>query len=268
LNTVWRLLDTPPARGAWNMALDESLMESVRGGSEPVLRFYRWSPACLSLGRNQPAAGLYDERAIRERGLDVVRRPTGGRAVLHEHELTYSAIFPDRALGSPRYAYAAINRAFVAGLRRLGVDARIQPRSDRPAPSPSIAPCFRDPAEGEVMVDGRKLIGSAQCRERGVILQHGSLLLSGDQTVVSDLLLEPPSSPDGQAANGGKPPAVLADHLTPLPDWADLTAAVIGGWTDTFGAVLTADAPSASELDRVETISAARYAASAWTWRL
>ena len=85
----WRLIDTAPAPGAWNMAVDEALMERVRGGGAPVLRFYRWEPACLSLGRNQPATGAYDAAAIAARGVDVVRRPTGGRAVLHHRELTY-----------------------------------------------------------------------------------------------------------------------------------------------------------------------------------
>jgi lipoyl(octanoyl) transferase len=102
----WRLLDTPPAPGAWNMAVDEALAESVRAGGAPVLRFYRWSPACLSLGRNQPADG-YDRDRIRRRGVEVVRRPTGGRAVLHHRELTYSvavarARWARRARPTPR----------------------------------------------------------------------------------------------------------------------------------------------------------------------
>ncbi|HEX5725859.1 MAG TPA: hypothetical protein VFX98_10370, partial [Longimicrobiaceae bacterium] len=108
---AWRLLDTPPAPGAWNMAVDEALAETVREGDPPVLRFYRWEPACLSLGRNQPARGRYDLDALRRRGLDVVRRPTGGRAVLHHRELTYSVAVADGALGTPRQAYAAVNRA-------------------------------------------------------------------------------------------------------------------------------------------------------------
>ncbi len=124
---VWRLVDTPPAPGAWNMAADEALAASVAGGGPPVLRVYRWSPACLSLGRNQPARGRYDVRALAERGIDVVRRPTGGRAVLHHRELTYAVAAPEALLGGPRRAYAAINAALVAGLRTLGVDATQQP---------------------------------------------------------------------------------------------------------------------------------------------
>ncbi|HEX8359088.1 MAG TPA: lipoate--protein ligase family protein, partial [Longimicrobium sp.] len=187
----WRLIDTPPAAGAWNMALDEALAESVAEGGAPVLRFYRWSPPCLSLGRNQPAAGMYDLEAIRERGWDVVRRPTGGRAVLHHRELTYCVALPDTLLGSPREAYTAINRAIVAGLRRLGVDAAVQGDTGRRAPVPSLAPCFAEPVQGEVVAGGRKLVGSAQRRMGSVLLQHGSLPLEDDQGAVAALLRQP-----------------------------------------------------------------------------
>src|SRR4028119_220945 len=104
LGRRWRLIDTPPAPGAWNMAVDEALAESVRQGGLPVLRLYRWSPRCLSLGRNQPARGRYDTAALAARGIDVVRRPTGGRAVLHDRELTYCAALPAALLGGPRPA--------------------------------------------------------------------------------------------------------------------------------------------------------------------
>ena len=147
--THWRLLDTPPAPGAWNMAVDEALADSVRAGGPPVLRVYRWSPPCLSLGRNQPSGG-YDRDEIRRRGVGVVRRPTGGRAVLHHRELTYSVAAREDELGTLRQAYATINRALVAGLRRLGVDARLHPAGPGRAPVPSLAPCFEQPVEGEV----------------------------------------------------------------------------------------------------------------------
>src|SRR5690606_10060386 len=125
------------ARGAYNMAVDEALMDSVREGGAAVLRFYRWEPACLSLGRNQPAAEWYDRQEIARRGLDVVRRPTGGRAVVHGRELTYSVVTPERMLGTLRRSYATINRAFLTGLQRLGVDATLQPMTGVRAPVPS-----------------------------------------------------------------------------------------------------------------------------------
>jgi lipoate-protein ligase A len=241
------------------MALDEALMESVRGGATPVLRFYRWSPACLSLGRNQPGRGFYRLDALERAGLDVVRRPTGGRAVLHAEELTYSVAVPEGRLGAPRATYLAINRALVAGLRRLGVAAELQARGMRRAATPSLAPCFREPAEGEVVVGGRKLVGSAQWRERGVILQHGSLLLAGDQRAVTELLREPPREPD-------EPPAVLADSLSPLPEWSALTAALAAGWEEVVGPLQRVAEPVETEREGAARLLE-KYSGVAWTWR-
>lgn len=255
----WRLLDTPPAPGAWNMALDEALARSVADGGGPVLRVYRWSPPCLSLGRNQPARGRYDLAAVAARGIDVVRRPTGGRAVLHDRELTYSVAAPEALLGPPRRAYAAINRALVAGLRHLGVAARLQPATAERAPAPSLAPCFDQPVEGEVVAGGRKLVGSAQRRLGDVILQHGSLPLEDDQSAVASFLLDPADREDA------RPPATLAAALGRVPAWDELAAALAAGWAETFCAAVVPDAPSPAELARAEE-AAARYAGAAWTW--
>ncbi|HEX8242784.1 MAG TPA: lipoate--protein ligase family protein [Longimicrobium sp.] len=255
----WRLLDTPPAPGAWNMALDEALARSVAEGGAPVLRFYRWSPPCLSLGRNQPARGRYDLAALAARGIDVVRRPTGGRAVLHHRELTYSVAAPEALLGGPRRAYAAINRALVAGLRHLGAAADLQAATGERAPAPSLSPCFDQPVEGEVVDGGRKLVGSAQRRLGEVILQHGSLPIHDDQSLVSTFLLDPAGREDAG------PPATLAGVLGRTPAWDELTAALAAGWAQTFCAAVVPDPPSAGELARAEE-GAARYAGAAWTW--
>lgn len=253
------MLDTAPARGAFNMALDEALMDSVRAGAPPVLRFYRWSPACLSLGRNQPAAGHYDAAEIAERGIDVVRRLTGGRAVLHDRELTYSVAMPDRTLGSARAAYTQINAALVAGLRRLGLAVALQPPSAARAPVPSLAPCFRDPAEGEIVAGGRKLVGSAQVRIDGVILQHGSLLLQDDQSAVAGL------ASNGAAVDADRP-ATLADHLSPLPSWPRIVAALTAGWSEAISRRVIVSTPTPAETDAARRLEA-RYSDPSWTWR-
>ncbi|MFL5383984.1 MAG: biotin/lipoate A/B protein ligase family protein [Longimicrobiaceae bacterium] len=255
----WRLIDTPPAPGAWNMAVDEALAASVAGGGTPVLRFYRWEPACLSLGRNQPARGRYDLCALAAAGIDVVRRPTGGRAVLHRRELTYSVAAPAALLGPPRHAYAAINRALVAGLRRLGATASVQPSTGARAPIPSLAPCFAEPVEGEVVAAGRKLVGSAQRVLGSVLLQHGSLPLHDDQSAVAALLAEP----DLSAAEA--PPATLAGVLGREPGWEELTAALAAGWEEALGAVLVSDALTDTEIDAARGAEE-RYAGPAWTW--
>jgi lipoate-protein ligase A len=254
----WRLLDTPPAPGAWNMAVDEALAESVRAGGPPVLRVYRWSPPCLSLGRNQPSAG-YDRDEIRRRGLDVVRRPTGGRAVLHHRELTYSVAAREGVLGGPRQSYAAINRALVAGLTRLGVPAHLQPAGTERAPLPSLAPCFEQPVEGEVTAAGRKLVGSAQRTEGGVMLQHGSLPIQDDQSGVARLLRA-----DVEVADAA-PPATLAGLLGTAPAWETLVDALAAGWQEVLCARLERGALTGEEARRAEGFRV-RYEDPAWTW--
>ena len=246
------------------MAVDAALARSVGEGAPPALRFYRWNPPTLSLGRNQPARGRYDLDALCARGIGVVRRPTGGRAVLHDRELTYSVAVREGELGTPRECYAAINRALVAGLRRLGVAAQLQPRTGARAPVPSLAPCFKEPTEGEVVVGGRKLVGSAQRRERGVTLQHGSLLLEGDQGEVRGLLLNPG---EDSAPGDDLPPVSLAALLDPLPAWEEVTAALAAGWTEVMGGSLVPGELSAGESTAAEE-RVAHFADPAWTWHL
>jgi lipoate-protein ligase A len=254
----WRLIQTPPAPGAWNMAVDEALADSVRRGGAPVLRVYRWSPPCLSLGRNQPSDG-YDRDEIRRRGIDVVRRPTGGRAVLHHRELTYSVAARDDAMGTLRQAYGTINRALVAGLRHLGVDARLQPAGPERAPPPSLAPCFEQPVEGEVTAGGRKLVGSAQRREGGVMLQHGSLPVHDDQSAVPGLMRPGAIVPPADV------PATLAALLGREPGWDELVDALARGWTETLGVVLEREGLAEEEAARA-TAHRERYEDPAWTW--
>jgi lipoyl(octanoyl) transferase len=235
------------------MALDEALMAGVRASGRPVLRLYRWSPSCLSLGANQPARGLYDPAALERLGCDVVRRPTGGRAVLHARELTYAAILPDRLLGSARQAYARIHGALTAGLRRLGVPAELRAAAGR-APRPSAAPCFADPVAGEIVVRGAKLLGSAQLRRGQVLLQHGSLLLDDDQVRFAEL---------GSTA----PPTATLHALLGRPvAWEELTAALCAGWEGELGAPCRAETLTGVEAAAAEGLLA-RYRDPCWTWR-
>ena len=139
-----RLIHDGPGQGAWNMAVDEALMESGRRG-EVTVRFYEWEPGCLSFGRNQTAAGQYDAAEARERGIDVVRRPTGGRAVYHCKELTYSVSAPVDAWGSLRDAYCRINHALAAGLQSLGTPVVCAGSGPATTPRPTARACFRDP---------------------------------------------------------------------------------------------------------------------------
>jgi lipoate-protein ligase A len=178
------------AAGAVNMAIDQALLESVRDGAPPTLRLYRWTPGCLSFGRNQPARGRYDLAAAAARGIDIVRRPTGGLAVYHDRELTYAVAAPVSVIGKPRAAYRSINRALAVGLRRLGVPV-VLVREGSAGGVLGSGPCFHEGAPGEVLAEGKKLVGSAQRCESHTILQHGSLLLEGDQAEVLELAVQP-----------------------------------------------------------------------------
>ena len=181
----WTFISDPVGRpGADNMSVDNALLRSAQEG-DAFLRLYRWDPPCLSFGRNEPATTRYDIDQIRELGLDAVRRPTGGRAVWHDDELTYAVAAPNEAFGSLRQSYVAIHEMLVAALGRLGVEATLADRRSGRAPRPSAGACFALPVGGELVVADRKLVGSAQVRTGKAFLQHGSVLMKNGQDVVS-----------------------------------------------------------------------------------
>lgn len=254
-----------PRSGGRNMAVDEALMRSAREGVV-TLRFYRWEPGCLSFGRNQAVRGEYDPAAAAARGIGVVRRPTGGRAVYHHRELTYSVTAPAKAWGSLREAYCRINRALADGLGRLGVAARCaaEPASAGRAPGPTARACFRDPLPGEVIAEGRKLIGSAQWRDGGALLQHGSLLLKDEQRTAESLRMHHTEHEPVATRESGA--IALDELLAPLPAPADLVAALAAGFAREFARPVEPGELSQDEASLAEQLSA-RYRDPEWTWR-
>jgi lipoate-protein ligase A len=172
----WRLILDSKYSGARNMARDEALLLCASESTRPVLRFYRWNPPCVSLGRLQKN---FDFSGAQKCGFDVVRRPTGGRAVLHQHEITYCAVIHEKHL--PREsrsvvgAYEWLSAGFIEGLKTLGVRASLSDAHGKS--TPVAANCFNAAAQCDFLVDGKKLIGAAQCRKHDVILQHGAILL-------------------------------------------------------------------------------------------
>jgi lipoate-protein ligase A len=188
---TWRLvIDAAPRSGAANMAIDQAIAEAcAAGNSPPTLRFYRWNPPAVSLGRLQPINDI-DEQRVAALGYEIVRRPTGGRAILHTDEFTYSvAAAANHPLmhGGVMDAYLRISNALIAGLRLLGVDADKAPGDVRVGADVS-AVCFETPSAYEITAGGRKLMGSAQSRRADYVLQHGSLPLVGDITRLIDVL--------------------------------------------------------------------------------
>lgn len=238
------------------MALDHALaLERREGGA--VLRFYRWERPTVSLGRNEPARGRYRGEMAEAEGVVFVRRPTGGRAVLHHRELTYSIVLPLRALDGLRNAYRRINRGLVRGLAGLGAPVTLA-ESGVPSLPPSAGPCFRAPAGGEVTSGGRKLVGSAQARVGPSLLQHGSLLLADDQGLLDRLRRESP--PEAPA------PATLEGVLGPIPPWGELTEALARGLEEELGGGWEAGLPAdAEEAAAAELLT--HYGSPEWTWR-
>jgi lipoyl(octanoyl) transferase len=168
------------------MAIDAALLDLADAGGAAFFRLYRWDPHCLSFGRHEPARRRYDAARIAALGLDCVRRPTGGRAVWHARELTYAVAAPLSAFGGLRQAYETLHRLLATALTTLGVAPLLAPRSS-PVGGVGTGPCFASPVGGEVLIEGRKVVGSAQLRQGDAFLQHGSLLLDDDQSLVRDL---------------------------------------------------------------------------------
>jgi lipoyl(octanoyl) transferase len=255
----WRLLFVPPRSGAENMARDVVLKARAAKTSETVFSVYSWARPTVSFGRNQTAAGLYDRERIRRAGLDVVRRPTGGRAILHDREVTYSVTAPLDEAASLRQTYSRINHILLDGLARLGVGAEVAAPIER-APAPGIRPCFAAPSEGELAVAGRKLVGSAQWRESGALLQHGSILVDDDQSSLPSYVAD--------AANRTEtvtPPATLRRLLGRAPSAAEVANAM-------FEAVRSLEDQDAAELAEDEIRADAlmqlpRFLDEEWTWR-
>ena len=212
LPTVWRLLRTAPADGPWNMACDVALMESARTDGVGLLRVYEWSVPTVSFGRHESARGVYSDEALARAGLSAVRRPTGGRALLHSREVTYSVTMPIANDVRWSKAYDAVNLRLLRAMQTLGVPARIVGSpGEQSGPSAVAAPyadghvCFSGIAPGEIAVEDRKLIASSVWRERGTYLQHGSILIHDDQHRLTGLM--------GAGAAPPERAAVLSDWL-------------------------------------------------------
>lgn len=248
-------MDDEPLTGPRNMALDHALAESVDDGAG-VLRFYSWSPHAISFGRNEPTAGRYDLEAARRAGLTFVRRPTGGRALLHAHEVTYAVVLPVRALGRVRTAYEMINRGLVDGLATLGIPVELS--RDGPVLPVGAGPCFRAPAPGEVVAGGRKLVGSAQVRIGSSLLQHGSVILRGDQSAVARLSGDP---------GAAEPPATVEGELGRTVDPRDVVAALATGLRLALGGRWAEGDYLPEERGRADALVVARYGCEPWTWR-
>ena len=302
----WRLLITPPADGAANMALDEVLLNTVLAGGPPTVRVYGWEPPCLSVGTNQPLAAQIDTEWCAANGITLVRRPTGGRAVLHDGpaELTYSltALESDgRVSGGVVESYRKISAGLVLGLGHLGIAARMAApggqkvaataptatpaaimadlraelaaaRSNgRPNPGssdPAGAVCFDEATDYEITVEGRKVIGSAQTRRGGGILQQGSVLLHADLGRWARAFRFTGEIDRLNAQTRLAVRMAGLDEFAPAPLTFDGVAqALIAGLSEALEVTLAPGTLTPAEQAAWSRLRADKYAATEWTFR-
>jgi len=259
---TWRLLRSAPAGGATNMAVDEAILRAVAAElSPPTLRLYAWEPACLSLGRAQGVADA-DVDALRAAGFGLVRRPTGGKAILHVDELTYSVVAPEtepRVTGSIVESYRRLSAGLVRGLERLGVAEVVADR--RWGGNRLEGPvCFELLSNYEITFGERKLVGSAQMRSRGVVLQHGALPLYGDVARICRFLI---SRPDPTRVRARA--TTLEQALGRPVAWDEAADAVAAGFAELLNLHLEPGALTSEELALAEELRTQKYATGEWT---
>lgn len=251
------------------MAIDEALARGCARRRAPTLRFYDWKRPTLSLGRHQRLVDAADEAACRRMGVEIVRRPSGGRAVLHESEITYALTVPATdplAAGGTRCALAGVARALARGLQHLGVPARVAGDGDfgpgrGRAPIP---PCFLSAAREEIVADGEKVGAAAQWRLRDALLQHGSIPLHIDRerlSAATGLGRRP-----GQENGWGRFPTGLGRWAQ--ADRNDWIGALVAGFEEELGVRLVRGRLTRREIDRARRLERRVYAAASWTRRL
>ena len=249
----FRLLETGAHDAAFNMALDEAVLEAVAAGSSPpTLRFYSWSPPAISIGYFQGMREELDLAACERLGVEAVRRVTGGGAVFHDAEITYSLVVPEgHELAPPDIleSYRLICAGLIAGIGMLGVEAAFAPIND-------------------IVAGGKKVSGNAQTRRKGCLLQHGTLLLDVDVEKMFELLLVPQEKLKGKLIADVKQRVVgMKTLLGRELGYREAVDALIRGFASAWGAELEAGEPRPDELERASILSAERYRTEAWKFK-
>ena len=268
--SIWRLVKTEPANGAWNMAVDEAILEAVAARLAPAtLRLYAWEPACLSLGRAQLFSDV-DTSLIQSAGVDLVRRITGGRAILHADELTYSITAPGaepRVAGDIPTSYKLLSAGLLQALQLLGANATNSHHATQRASAGAV--CFEVPSKYEITSGERKLIGSAQVRRRNVVLQHGTLPLTGNIARICELLpFAGPQERTAAAERVRSRACTLATALGRETSWDTAAEALAAGFCRALNLVLELQPLSAQEIARAQALVQEKYATAAWNENL
>ena len=269
---TWRLLKTAPASGAWNMAVDEAILEAVgRGKVIPTLRLYAWEPACLSIGYAQSFSDV-DEAGLAAYGWDVVRRSSGGRAILHTDELTYSVVGPEDDpyfKGDIMTSYQRISEAILAALEGLGLPVTALPQKDAPKKHIPDPVCFEIPSNYEITVDSKKLVGSAQARKKSGVLQHGTLPLCGDLSRITQGLAFPDEDTRKKAGDRLLTRAATVESvLGRRVSWGQAAEAFVEGFAEVLNLRLDISSLTAGEEARARALVEDRFGNKEWVERV
>ena len=253
------------------MALDEAILVGVGlGKSPPTLRLYSWSPACLSLGQAQSYSDV-DLARLQSRGWDIVRRVTGGRAILHTDELTYSVITPHTETiiaGTVLESYQRLAQALLWAVRAMEVRVEIQTMQAANQTTP-LPICFEVPSSYEITVDGKKLIGSAQARRKEGVLQHGSLPLHGDLTRICQVLRFEREAERAETAKRLLEKATTVESVLGRElSWEEVSQAFRQGFEVQLGVDFVPESVSRDEEERAQQLMAEKYTHPVWTQRV
>ncbi|QQK79757.1 lipoate--protein ligase family protein [Salicibibacter cibi] len=272
----WLFIDSGACSPSYNMALDEMLLHwHSEGLIPPVIRFYEWNPATLSIGYFQKIHKEIDLEAVERHGLGLVRRPTGGRGVLHDKELTYSVIVSEDHPYMPATvteAYRVISTGLLEGFKALGLDASFSVPSSESAreelKQPRSAVCFDAPSWYEMVVEGRKISGSAQTRQKGVIMQHGVLLIDLDTEQLFDVFLYPSERVRRRMQKAFAEKAVPINDLTNEKlDVDDIRSAFTKGFERGLEINLSRYTLTPAQEKDVRALAKSRYENEEWTYR-
>ncbi|MCA1058152.1 lipoate--protein ligase family protein [Rossellomorea aquimaris] len=273
---TWRFIDSGNCSPSYNMALDEALLDwHSEGKIPPTIRFYGWDPATLSIGYFQKVEKEINLDAVKEHGLGFVRRPTGGRGVLHEHELTYSVIVSEDHPEMPKTvteAYRVISEGILKGFQGLGLEAYFAvPKTAEEREglkNPRSAVCFDAPSWYELVVEGRKVAGSAQTRQKGVILQHGSILLDLDEDKLFSLFKYPSDRVKERMQRAFKNKAVAMNEISSETVTMDMAKeAFKKGFEEGLNIQLEPYELSEEETQYVVDLAESRYESDDWNFK-
>ncbi|MDE5412269.1 MULTISPECIES: lipoate--protein ligase family protein [Alkalihalobacterium] len=276
MKETWRFIDSGFSSPAYNMALDEALLNwHSEGVIPPTIRFYGWNPPTLSIGYFQKVEKEINMDAVKKYGLGFVRRPTGGRGVLHDKELTYSVIVSEAHPEMPKTvteAYRVISQGLLEGFKELGLDTYFAiPKSQQEKDAlknPRSAVCFDAPSWYELVVEGRKVAGSAQTRQKGVILQHGSIILDLDEDQLFDLFKYPSDRVRERLQKNFKNKAVAINELRERPvSYEEAKEAFKLGFERGLDIKLEPYTLTEEEKEIVQNIANERYANDSWNYK-